>query len=386
MSIYGVVPTGFRRKTADEIREDFQNKYKTAFGNDFDVSDDSPEGVEIGIFTELLSNAHEILEAVYYAPLPDYAEKISLDNASSASGVSRLGPKKSVVTQVELSTLGASDVIVPIGTVLKQSFNNIEWVTTQAVTIPASGSIIVPVESVDFGVFSASIGSIDDAVTVISGLDVVSNLTISIEGRLIETDAEFRKRRAISLVISKGGTLQAVINAVKKLDGVTYCSGIENRTSAIVDGLPPHSFSLTVEGGIDLEIATTIKETKGDGIETHGGVSTIITDIDGNSNTIRFNRATIKDVYLIVNLTTNSLYPSNGDILAKTLINELANNYKNGDDVINWRLMGILDAIIGIDDVEILQSFSPSPTLSTNLTVLNTERARILTTNIIVNS
>jgi len=386
MSIYGVVPTGFRRKTADEIREDFQNKYKTAFGNDFDVSDDSPEGVEIGIYNELLSNANEVLEAVYYACLPDYAQDISLDNASSASGVSRLGPKKSVVTQVELSTLGASDVIVPIGTVLKQSFNNIEWVTTQAVTIPASGSIIVPVESVDFGVFSASIGSIDDAVTVISGLDVVSNLTISIEGRLIETDAEFRKRRAISLVISKGGTLQAVINAVKKLDGVTYCSGIENRTSAIVDGLPPHSFSLTVEGGIDLEIATTIKETKGDGIETHGGVSTIITDIDGNSNTIRFNRATIKDVYLIVNLTTNSLYPSNGDILAKTLINELANNYKNGDDVINWRLMGILDAIIGIDDVEILQSFSPSPTLSTNLTVLNTERARILTTNIIVNS
>jgi len=386
MSIYGVVPTGFRRKTADEIREDFQNKYKTAFGNDFDVSDDSPEGVEIGIYNELLSMNWEVLEAVYYACLPDYAQDISLDNASSASGVSRLGPKKSVVTQVELSTLGASDVIVPIGTVLKQSFNNIEWVTTQAVTIPASGSIIVPVESVDFGVFSASIGSIDDAVTVISGLDVVSNLTISIEGRLIETDAEFRKRRAISLVISKGGTLQAVINAVKKLDGVTYCSGIENRTSAIVDGLPPHSFSLTVEGGIDLEIATTIKETKGDGIETHGGVSTIITDIDGNSNTIRFNRATIKDVYLIVNLTTNSLYPSNGDILAKTLINELANNYKNGDDVINWRLMGILDAIIGIDDVEILQSFSPSPTLSTNLTVLNTERARILTTNIIVNS
>ncbi len=386
MSIYGVVPTGFRRKTADETREDFQNKYKIAFGNDFDVSDDSPEGVEIGIYNELLSMNWEVLEAVYYACLPDYVQDISLDNASSASGVSRLGPKKSVVTQVELSTLGASDVIVPIGTVLKQSFNNIEWVTTQAVTIPASGSIIVPVESVDFGVFSATIGSIDTSVTVISGLDTVSNLTISIEGRLIETDAEFRKRRAISLVISKGGTLQAVINAVKKLDGVTYCSGIENRINSIVGGLPAHSFSLTVEGGIDLEIANKIKETKGDGIETHGGVSTIITDVDGNSNTIRFNRATIKDVYLIVNLTTNSLYPSNGDILAKTLINELANNYKNGDDVINWRLMGILDAIIGIDDVEILQSFSPSPTLSTNLTVLNTERARILTTNIIVNS
>lgn len=383
---YGITAKGFVRKTADEIRDDIKQKYKQSFGNDFDVSDDSPEGVEIGIWTDLLSNLWELAEGCYFSSFPDYAQDINLENASSITGISKLNQKKSKVLQVQLSTNESSPVIIPVGTILKQSFNNVEWQTTQTVTIPSNGNVITEVESVDYGAFTADIGSIDTIVTIISGLDEVTNLTTSLEGRLQETDAELKLRRAVSLVTSKGGTLAAVINSLKTLNGVTYANGKENRTNSTnIDGLPPHSISLTVEGGNDLDIANKINEVKGDGIETFGTNAVTVTDEEGNPTIIYFNRATIKDVYIILNLSVNSDYPSNGDITAKALINNLSKTYNNGDDVLKWRIAGVLDAINGINDVEVKLGFAPSPTGTTNLAIAINERARILTSNIVVN-
>lgn len=383
---YGLLTEGLKLPTAEELTELFQNDFKTAFGNDIDLSVNSFAGVMIGIFVERFTQLYEILNAVYYSPFPDFADNISLDNASSITGISRILGKPSKILQVQLTTTGLTPVTIPAATQLKQSSTGTIWQTLQDVIIPANSSIITQVESLEDGVFTCPIGSLNTIVNPINGFDSVTNLTASVDGRLTETDSELRRRREINLVTAKGGTVKAVTNALLNVDGVTFASGTENRTAIISGGLAPHSYSFTVEGGLDQDIADTIREVGGDGIETNGSVSITTLDSEGNAEIIRFNRAFIVDLYLIVNITSDSNYPVDGDNLVKQILTEFGNNYKNGDDVLNWRLIGALDSIAGIVDIEILQSLSPTPTSSNNISISNTQRVRILTSNIAVNS
>ena len=383
---YGLLAEGLKLPTAEELTELFQNDFKTAFGNDIDLSVNSFAGVMIGIFVERFTQLYEILNAVYYSPFPDFADNISLDNASSITGISRILGKPSKILQVQLTTTGLTPVTIPAGTQLKQSSTGTIWQTLQDVIIPANSSIITDVESLEDGAFTCPIGSLNTIVNPINGFDSVTNLTASVDGMLTETDSELRRRREINLVTAKGGTVKAVTNALKNVTGVTFASGTENRTAVVSGGLAPHSYSFTVEGGLDQDIADTIRAVGGDGIETNGSVAVTTLDSEGNAEIIRFNRAFIVDLYLIVNITSDSNYPVDGDNLVKQILVEFGNNYKNGDDVLNWRLIGALDSISGIVDIEILQSLSPTPTSSNNISISNTQRVRILTSNITVNS
>ena len=383
---YGLLAEGLKLPTAEELTELFQNDFKTAFGNDIDLSVNSFAGVMIGIFVERFTQLYEILNAVYYSPFPDFADNISLDNASSITGISRILGKPSKILQVQLTTTGLTPVTIPAVTQLKQSSTGTIWQTLQDVIIPANSSIITDVESLEDGAFTCPIGSLNTIVNPINGFDSVTNLTASVDGRLTETDSELRRRREINLVTAKGGTVKAVTNALKNVTGVTFASGTENRTAVVSGGLAPHSYSFTVEGGLDQDIADTIRAVGGDGIETNGSVAVTTLDSEGNAEIIRFNRAFIVDLYLIVNITSDSNYPVDGDNLVKQILVEFGNNYKNGDDVLNWRLIGALDSISGIVDIEILQSLSPTPTSSNNISISNTQRVRILTSNITVNS
>lgn len=389
MSSFGLTENGFIKKDAATIKTEFENDLKAAYGALIDLEPESFFGNLVGIVSERESLIWDLSEAVYFSAYPDTAQGVNLDNASTMTGISRINEKFSTET-VMLGTAGAVDVLIPLGTIVSQSATNQNWQTLAAVTIPAGGTIPAIVEATDPGPIDAPAGTIDNIVTVIAGFDSVTNAGTTILGRLQETDPELRLRRSQSIVIAKGGTMQAVANRLlNEVPGVTFVSYQENRTDIIdSNGLLPHSYLFTVVGGTDQNIADLIFIAKSGGINTNGTTAVIVTDEFNIEHVIRFNRALQVNIYYILNLEVNANYPANGDDLVKNALIEYGKTLINGQTVKYWESIAALDNfgdIPGIDNVVLFLGLAPAPAGQVNIPIDINDVAWIQEINITVN-
>jgi uncharacterized phage protein gp47/JayE len=384
---WGVVDTGFLLKTTDEFIQEIQEAFITKHGA-INFNENSNLNHMITIFGNKCGELAEVLQGVYNAPIGDLSSNTTLDNAFALVNVSRLEPLKSTAT-VTLETTGASPVTIPAGSIVKQSSNNTLWETVEEVEIPANSTIDVGVTSQEYGAFSSPIASIDTIVTTIAGWNSVTNAAEGQLGRGEEEDPDYRLRKETAVVISKGGLLNAVISRIlSEVAGVTYCTGLENNTDTTDgNGLLPHSIKITVVGGSDTDIANMILRTKGNGINTNGTESVTGTDEIGNTETVKFSRATVIEVYITVNLTTNANYDSASDDVIKDLIFAYGETLEASEDVLRWAIATQINPeILGIENVDVRLGTSPSPTGTSNISIAQDERARILLSNIVVNS
>lgn len=249
------------------------------------------------------------------------------------------------------------------------------------------GYITVDAQTVDAGLFTASQNTINTINNPITGWDYVGNMAVASEGRAVETDTELRTRARENKNSATGGTLSSIKARLLEIDGVTYASGRENRTASIdANSLPPHSFEFVILGGDNQDIADTLYQIKGAGIETYGSVGVSVVDDFGVSNTMYFSRPTEVDIYLIVNVTHDSDYPADGDTQIQTALVTYGATLRNGDDVLNYKLIDAIAAIPGLLTIEILQGLSDPPTLTANLSIAETEVASITADDIAVNS
>jgi len=184
------------------------------------------------------------------------------------------------------------------------------------------------------------------------------------------------------LQISRAGPTEAIRGNVldlnddetkNPLDSVTI---IENKTGTVdAGGRPGKSFEVFVaeRGGLttrDQEVAQAIFESKPAGIESFGDVSKTVTDSQGFDHTIKFSRPTEVDIWLILDLTTTSEYPTDGDDQVKALMVTWGNGLGVGQDIIvRPDLVGQLAAIPGITDVVIKIGLSDPPTLDDNIPI-----------------
>lgn len=76
---YGVTAQGFNPKTFDESRSDLESAWKTAFGAGVDTSDDSPDGVIIGIFADRFAALWQGLASVYDGSFAESASEVALN-------------------------------------------------------------------------------------------------------------------------------------------------------------------------------------------------------------------------------------------------------------------------------------------------------------------
>ncbi len=385
---YGLTAEGFIKKDFTTCFNELVSEYKSKYGNDLKTSGDSVAGNFIGIRAEREVIFWEQIESVYLSRWIQFSSGEALDNACALIGVSRIPARYSTIETATLTNNIASPVTVPAGSLVKQSSTGILWQTVTSVVIPANSTIEVSLRSDSTGSYSATIGSVDTIVTLINGWSDVTNDTIAILGRDRETDTELRIRANNELVSSKGGVGEAIANRIRnEVDGVTFVAWQENRTNDFMGGLLPHSFLFVVVGGTDNDIAEMIYNSKPAGIETNGSEIISITDDFGNSQDIKFDRAYEQDIYLIVNITKDvATFPTSGaSDLVKKLLVDYGKTLKNGQNVINHYLIGVLNSIDGITDLEILQGTTPSPTLTSTIVISSSDIANILTSNIVVN-
>jgi uncharacterized phage protein gp47/JayE len=390
MTDYGIISTGFNRKRLDVLLEELNDEMRSVFGENFDVTPESPDGQIDGVISESNANLWEIAEEAYNAFNPSAAVGATLTNLVQLNGITRLAASSS---QVSLTLTGTAGVTILAGSIVSTSDTNAQFLTeTDVVLIGGSAAVIA--NSVDTGEIIALAGTITNIDTPVTGWDTVTNISAATLGREEETDVQLRARRSRSVGLDAQAQIDAIYAAVGDIDGVTSVTVLENDSNLTdANGLPPHSFQVIVNGGDDDDIGDVIWLKKPAGILSFGTVTVQIYDTQGIPHDISFSRPTTVDIYVIVNVSTFSDYPLTGDDDMKQAIVDYANGelvegreFGLSDDVIFTRLYTPINSIQGHEITSLFIDITPVPTGTANITIAPTEISNFLIANITVNS
>ena len=376
MPDYGVSSTGFNRKRLNQLLDELNSEVKSIFGENFNVSPESPDGQINGVISESNANLWEIAEEAYNAFNPKAAAGTTLSNLVQLNGITRLAATRS---HVELTLTGDSGTVIPEGSLISTSDTGDELSTDVSVTIDGTGNAIVQATALEFGPITMLAGTITEIDSPVTGWGTVDNISDAIEGTNEESDPDLRARRQRSVARDAQAIIDGIQSAVENIDNVTQALVLENDTDAVdANGLPAHSFQVVVSGGADIDVADIIWLKKPAGIQAFGDITEQIIDSQGVSHDISFSRPTAVTIYVEVTLTTFAEYPANGDDLIKQAIVDYANgdlvdnrSFGLADDVIYTRFYTPINNIAGheIDDLQISISSPASGTANIAIAV-----------------
>ncbi len=239
----------------------------------------------------------------------------------------------------------------------------------------------IPARTGEFGAIPVNSGTVTIIATAVLGLSSVNNVSAFLNGRLLETDEELRRRHSISTANIGTSSPDSIESRIREIDLVTSATFFENITM-IVDsrGLPPKSFEVVVSGGTDSDIAETIYNLKPSGIETHGNTTVVIEDSDGNEQGIKFTRPIEKNVFVNVRYTlyAEEDFPSDGETTIAEAVSAYSDSLIVDEDVIAQRMFGtIYDSVSGLESLTIELGFTSGTINETRLEITDTEKAII---------
>jgi len=391
MSDFGISPEGFKRKRLDQLLAELNSEVKSIFGDNFNVSPESPDGQVNGVVSESNANLWEIAEESYNAFNPSAATGVTLSNLVQLNGITRLPDTPS---RAQLSLTGVAGTIIPLGSLVSTSDTGDQFSTEVEITLDGAGNGSVFASSVETGPIEALASTITQIDTPVTGWDTVNNSSDATVGTNEETDVELRARREMSVARDAQAIIDAIFAGVANVPGVTQTVVLENDTDVTNgDGLPPHSFQVIVVGGVDEDIGDIIWLKKPAGILSFGNTTVQVIDSQGIPHNISFSRPTTVDIYVEVTVNAFPEYPANGDDLIKQAIVDYANGdlvagrgFSLADDVVYTRLYTPINSVPGHEITDLRIGTSPSPTGTSNIPIAATETSNFLVVNIVVNS
>jgi len=306
--------------------------------------------------------------SITYARLTS-SSTISFTSATTATTASILAGLKA-----EIDTNHPTLVATVVGSTLKVDLADI----FQTVTFSKSSNLGITkvtklgdVQAEDFGPIEQPSNTITSIATPVLGWDSVTNPISANTGRFKETDAELRERFRVSKFERASNILEALYSALVNLDAVEQVVIYENDTDVTDDkGIPAHSFLPIVLGGISTNIAQTIWENKPLGIRSYGNTSVTIYDSQDFPHDIGFERPNPVNVYISIELQTDSNYPQDGDAVMKAAIAAyMEANFGIGEDVIYSRLYTPINSVPGHQVLDLSIGTAPNPTGKTNIPV-----------------
>lgn len=358
---FGLDATGFNLKTLTDVLSAIRTKQQALFGAAFAAQlDTSVVGQLNGVFANEIADVWLLAQSVYRSRFPSQATGISLDNVAEETGATRLPATKSTVT---ITVSGTNGTVVPVGFVVRVPSTGARFVSIESDTI-SGGTVAIDMESEEYGPILAPSGELTEIVTPVGGVTSVTNALDASLGRNLETDADFRLRRAGLLREQGEATIAAIRADLLALAGVEEVTVFNNPTDATVDGIPPHSFEAVVVGGTDQEIFNEILDSAPAGIQSHGSEVGSAEDVMGDTQVVKFSRATEVLMYGEISVTVNDDYPVDGDDQIKQAIVDYWESFDKrlGKDVITNAFYGAVYAIPGVEEVTSLEIDDNTPT------------------------
>lgn len=237
------------------------------------------------------------------------------------------------------------------------------------------------------GAYPQQAMSIDTISVPISGWDSIINPISATTGRQVETDEELRERFRNSKFYQSQNILEALLDALRNVDGVTDVVIYENDTDAVdVNGVPAHSFLPIILGGLPSDIGDTIWQNKPTGIPSVGDTTVQIADSQGFLHNISFKRPTEIPIYITVSISDAGGIAGDAEAQIRQKIEDYGDaNYFTGDDVIYSRFYTPINSVPGHMVNSLFIGTAPSPVGTSNITIAFDAVATFNPANITVN-
>lgn len=280
-----ITEDGIQIKTYDQIRRDLERKMKTRFGETFDTTPESPDGMMISIMAEFMADMWTLAESAYHSYNPAIAQGIGLDNLVRLNGIRRIVNEPTKVG-VQFNATTSVGEEVPAGTIVA---------TTDGIEFATESAVVLPGETLAACTQNGAIVILPGEVTVIKS-QLPSDITVNNEdagttGIIREEDPELRARRERTIIRTGTSTAESIYSAVADLN-LEFIAVLENDTDATVDGIPPHAFHTVADGSTIELIADRIYNKKPAGIRAFGNIVTTIYDSKGHPHDIGVSRPT----------------------------------------------------------------------------------------------
>lgn len=313
------------------LRSQVEAEWREAFGQDLDLSPDTPQGVMVTAEVEardaVARNNAEVANQIN----PDIASGIWLDAIWRLTGGYRRPATPSLLQGVEFG--GQPGTLIPAGSEAVVADSGERFATVADITLDGTGVATGDMQSVSLGRIACPVGALDTIATTVLGWETVNNPTAAIVGTDEESDFASRQRRRNTLALQGISLSEAVTSRLYAVDGVRSLVFRENilPTSEVIDGitLAPHSIYACVSGGEDADIAQALLETKTAGAAWNGSVLVNVIDpFSGQTYPVRFERPT--PVLLYIRVTVRAT-PLDAESLVRNAIINYANGLNDGE-------------------------------------------------------
>jgi hypothetical protein len=250
----------------------------SAFGGNLNTSPATPQGQLATSLAAIINQANATF--LQFTNLVDPA--LSSGRMQDAIGrIYFLSRNPSTSTVVQCTCVGLPGVVIPINSLAQDQAGNVYY-STQAATIPLSGSIVVPFANQIPGATGCAANSLNIIYQAIPGWDSINNAAAGVIGTSVETASQFETRRFNSVAQNSSGWISALRSAVLSVPNVIDCYVTENNqsTTQTIGGvsLVANSMYVAVVGGNSAAVAQAIWLHKNPGANYNGNTTVTVYD------------------------------------------------------------------------------------------------------------
>ena len=350
---------GFIANPLSYYKSEIQQIFVDAFGSDFDLNDNLPQGVLIQRLAELFYGIDmDGIEAFSRLNLNTMGG-LFLDVVGNLRGITRrLGTPQTGVVSVTCKAENFIPFSFPEGTVFTVVETGDTFVTTGLATLSSNVASIEVAYSED-GNSSAIIGN----TMTVEGYPQVQNIEIIslFDGTDRESDISYRSRLQKEYPAAVG-TMEYVTNKIRALASVKAVGFLYNDTDTTVDTIPAYCTEWIVApkaevradalGVMKTDVATVIINSKVPGSPTYGNTSVVTQDVFGTQKTVNFTIAEEIPIEISVTVGTpeaTGVFDLSGISEIKIAVGDYVNNLDIGKDVSYSRCIAPFAASEGFD-------------------------------------
>lgn len=311
-----------------DILAALEASFRAIYGSDVVLDPDTADGQFLAIWASAINDSNQAAINAFNSFAPSFAQGVGLSNLVKINGIRRRTATKSTV---DVTLTGQAGTVITAGRVQDQGGNL--WDLPASVVIDVSGTLVATATCEEDGDITAGVGEVNIIATPTRGWQSVTNADPATPGVAVESDAALRRRQAASVALPAQTVLEAISAALGNVTGVSRYIVYENDTDAPdADGIPAHSISAVVEGGLAADVAEAVGR-KPPGIQTYGTTSVTISDSRGVPRVIHFYNLTVVAVTMTVTLKALAGFVAPTGDKAAAAIAYYINALGIGDDV-----------------------------------------------------
>lgn len=343
---------GLVTQTLEEIKNDLIAQFKSIYGEDINIEQNSPDGQWINILAQQKKDTLDLVTQIYNNLDVDRAIGIPQQILYKLNGLTIKSFTYSYcyvnVTVTEPVTLQGLDDNIDnadgVGYTVTDTNGN-RWILAETQNLSNAGTYLLNFRAADLGRVVSLPNTITVMETILKGVSGVNNPAGNyIIGETGESDSEFRTRRNKTMAVASQGFDESIQSQLLNLDNVTQARVYDNRTGATVDNIPAHTVWVIVEGGESEEIGRIIYNNIPPGIPMKGSQTVNVVKSNGDIATVNYDLPNAVDIYIKANIKNNSDSPLDETYIKQQLSD---NKFEIGQTAESANITAMIKNIIG---------------------------------------